>query len=284
MPTMMEASMSFKFADPMLPVFPDANLADISSFDTTTLDCLSQPFTTISSTLTLSDTFGKSQVSQMTLPSLNLFGSSLNNLMECSLSTLTSDPLSSACNGSTAQHASLLVQADSSKYISPAFEQILKLPQTDRKKRTSNKPVLPNAISGIKLRKVLTGRKLKKEHEAAEKKSRKKSGNSRKQKRKKEKEKKKQEREAKKKKRERKRKEKETLKLLQLQRQIKQKRHEISDSNDSGAEMPFSDGSDVCSEPIDLSKCFQCDRELQDGIVGNWIGCNSCCIVVLRPR
>ena len=30
MPTMMEASMSFKFADPMLPVFPDANLADIS--------------------------------------------------------------------------------------------------------------------------------------------------------------------------------------------------------------------------------------------------------------
>ena len=110
----------------------------------------------------------------MTLPSLNLFGSSLNNLMECSLSIFTSDPLSSACNDSTAQHASLLVQADSSKYISPAFEQILKLPQTDRKKRTSNKPVLPNAISGIKLRKLLTERKLKKEHEAAEKKRRKK--------------------------------------------------------------------------------------------------------------
>ena len=27
---------------------------------------------------------------------------------------------------------------------------------------------------------------------------------------------------------------------------------------------------------IDLSQCFQCDRELQDGIVGNWIGCNRC--------
>ena len=162
--------------------------------------------------------------------------------------------------------------------VSPAFNEVLKLPTVQRKKSSTKREPLPKAITGDKFRQILNDRKRKKEEEEAAKIERKRLREEKKKEKELEKLRKQEERERKKKENATKKKEKERARIQKSKRSQANRQMEMdaesSDNEEVPADVNDDDADDVLPN-IDRNSCYRCEQPYDNNLAA-WIGCNRC--------